>query len=245
MMDEKNTALTDKILVIDDDPELLDLVQRFMTSAGYDVSTFEDSREALAAFDASEFDLAIVDINLPHIDGLSLTRMFKDQSNIGIIILSGRIETTDRIIGLEFGADDYLVKPFEPRELLARARSVLRRRQENSILSSTKDKTFSFGGWTINETSRILTNPDREFEALTGGEFEMLLVLVNHPNRTLTRDQILEYLDKSDRPNFDRSIDTVLGRLRRKIEVDAKNPQFIKTVRGVGYMLTAEVRIRN
>lgn len=232
-----------KILVVEDELEMLETIDWYLKNAGFSVTVFSEGQQALNAVEASNFDLAILDINLPDIDGLSLTRLLKAQSNIGIIILSGRGETSDRILGLEYGADDYLAKPFELRELLARVRSVLRRLNEKAKVSTNGEKTYSFGEWTINETMRTLSGREGEIIELPRGEFDLLLMFVRHPKRPLTRNQILDLLGKTGGEGFDRSIDSAISRLRQKMELDTKNPEYIKTIQGVGYLLSAEVRI--
>ncbi len=233
-----------RILAVDDDEELLAMIDQFLTDSGYSVSVTSEGQQAVAALESSKFELAILDINLPDIDGLTLTRMFKAKSNAGIIILSGRGETPDRIIGLETGADDYLAKPFELRELLARIRSVLRR--TNGAAPSTDDGNheYRFDGWMVNEATRTLSDPEQNPVDLTTREFEMLLTFVKHPNRVLTREQILDLSSRADRPVYDRSVDTMVARLRRKLEADPANPKILTTVTGVGYMLKADVRIQ-
>jgi DNA-binding response OmpR family regulator len=231
------------VLVVDDDPDVLDIVERCLIDAGYQVATATTGPEATARTLAEKFDLAIVDIGLPGTDGLTLTRSFKEHTNIGIIILSGRGDTTDRIVGLEVGADDYISKPFEPRELLARVRSVLRRIAPGSTNESTDDgTTYSFNDWKLDAAGRKLISADGEVVSLTSGEFDMLLAFVTHPNRVLSRDQLLDLLTSGYRPAYDRSIDVRLGRLRRKIEIDPKAPELIKTIRNVGYIFSANVK---
>ncbi|MBT3787518.1 MAG: response regulator [Alphaproteobacteria bacterium] len=231
------------VLIVDDDPDVLEIVERCLVDAGYKVATAENGPDAMERIHQDNFDLAIVDIGLPGTDGLTLTRSFKEHTNIGIIILSGRGDTTDRIVGLEVGADDYVTKPFEPRELLARVRSVLRRVTASApVETQSTGETYSFDNWQLDAAGRKLISADGEAVSLTSGEFDMLLAFVTHANRVLSRDQLLDLLTSSYRPAFDRSIDVRLGRLRRKIEVDPKSPELIKTIRNVGYIFSATVK---
>ena len=194
----------------------------------------------------TEVDLIIVDLGLPDIDGLELTRSFKEKSDAGVIILSGRADTTEKVVGLELGADDYLTKPFEPRELLARVRSVLRRAETiEKPESSDNDESYVFDGWNLNISRRELLSPEGEIVELTSGEFDFLKVFVEHPNRVLSRDQILEFAYTNDSPAYDRSVDIRIARLRKKIERHTKSPQWIKTVRNAGYIFTASVSTEN
>ncbi|MBC8339408.1 MAG: response regulator [Rhodospirillales bacterium] len=231
-----------KILVVDDDPDVRDIVERCLVDAGYKVWTCGEGAMVLGVIQEQGIDLAIVDLVLPDTDGLALTRSLKEHSNIGVIILSGRGETTEKIIGLEIGADDYLAKPFEPRELLARVRSVLRRLvQTPSASPAAESMIFSFEGWNLDITARTLTSPKGEPVELSSGEFNLLKAFVEHPNRVLSRDQLLDFTHANDSPAFDRSVDVRVGRVRKKIEVDPQNPQFIKTIRNGGYMFAASV----
>jgi DNA-binding response OmpR family regulator len=232
------------ILVVDDDPDVLDIVDRCLADAGYRVATADNGPKAMDRIKSETFDLAIIDIGLPGMDGLTLTRSFKEHTNIGIIILSGRGDTTDRIVGLEVGADDYVTKPFEPRELLARVRSVLRRVGSNADDGEATEggSTYTFDDWRLDAAGRKLKSASGDYVQLTSGEFDMLLAFVMHPNRVLSRDQLLDLLTTSYRPAYDRSIDVRLGRLRRKIEADPKSPELIKTIRNVGYIFSATVK---
>ena len=230
-----------KILVVDDDPDVRDIVERCLADAGYQVLLLEDGSKVFDTISENAIDLAIVDLVLPDTDGLMLTRKIKEHSDIGVVILSGRGETTEKIIGLEVGADDYLSKPFEPRELLARVRSVLRRISQESPESSVEVTVFAFDDWRLDITARTLSSPKGEAVELSSGEFNLLKAFVEHPNRVLSRDQLLDYTHANDTPAFDRSVDVRVGRVRKKIEVDPQNPQFIKTIRNGGYMFAAKV----
>jgi two-component system OmpR family response regulator len=229
------------LLVVDDDRLLLDTVGSFLTDAGYHVTKAEDGQQALSTFAKQKFDLVIADLKLPGSDGLTMIRALRKISDVGIVILSGLGETTDRIIGLEVGADDYLAKPFELRELLARVRSVLRRMDARTTPVSSESQFYVFGGWKMDVTSRKLTSPEGQVVDLTSGEFNLLQAFVQHPNRVLSRNQLLDCMYHNYTPAFERAVDVQLGRLRRKIEKDPKKPQLIKTIRGAGYMFSPKV----
>ncbi len=192
----------------------------------------------------SPVDLVILDLMLPGEDGLTLARSLREDSNVGIIILTGRGETVDRIIGLEMGADDYLPKPFHLRELLARVKSVMRRVASGATLSGGAVRSrVRFGGWSLDLSSRELLSPGGEEVRLTTGEFDLLAAFVNNPNQVLTRDRLLDLARNREAGPFDRTIDVQVGRLRRKLEDDPQNPTMIKTVRGSGYIFTPTVEV--
>jgi DNA-binding response OmpR family regulator len=230
------------ILVVDDQQEICDLVREYLTDEGFRVSAASDGaglREVMARDPA---DLVILDLMLRGEDGLQLARELRNGSDVGIIILTGRGETVDRIIGLEMGADDYLPKPFHLRELLARVRSVLRRgTTRGGDRSDAPRARTRFSGWTLDLASRELLSPAGEEVRLTTGEFELLAAFVNHANQVLSRDRLLDLSRHREAGPFDRTIDVQVGRLRRKLEDDPKNPGMIKTVRGGGYIFTPPV----
>ena len=232
------------ILVVDDQKEICDVVQEYLTGEGYRVSTANDGNGMRRALSQSHVDLVILDLMLPGEDGLTLARGLRDESGIGIIILTGRGETVDRIIGLEMGADDYLPKPFHLRELLARVKSVLRRVQSRSdeVPQPTRTRA-SFAGWSLDLSSRELMSPAGEEVRLTTGEFDLLAAFVNNPNQVLSRDRLLDLARNREAGPFDRTIDVQVGRLRRKLEEDPQNPSLIKTVRGSGYIFTPTVEM--
>ena len=241
---------TKHILIIEDDPDVADVVSACLEDAEFKTTITASGQAALNIIADTNIDLCIVDLGLPDMDGLSLTREIKGRSNIGIVILSGRGETTERIIGLEVGADDYLAKPFEPRELLARVRSVIRRTQitsettEASYQPTTSDQPsnkYDFEGWHVDLSLLEIKGPDGVEPRLSSSEFNLLQAFIEHPNRILTRDQLLDIIHGDNTPAFDRSIDVQITRLRKKIESDPKTPRFIKTVRNRGYMFTAKV----
>ena len=231
------------VLVVDDDREIRDLLARFLCTHGYRIETAADGREMFAALSAGRFDLIVLDLMLPGEDGLSLCRRVRAGSDLPIIMLTAIGEDTDRIVGLEMGADDYLAKPFNPRELLARIRAVLRRATEiRRRPEGGRSRCFEFHGWMLDATRRCLHGPDGAPVDLTGGEFTLLLALVEHPDRVLTRDQLLDLTRGREAGPFDRSVDIQVSRLRRKIENDPKRPALIKTVRSGGYVFAGEVR---
>jgi two-component system, OmpR family, response regulator len=230
------------ILVVDDQQEICDLVREYLTDEGFRVSTATDGASMREAMAREPVDLVILDLMLDGEDGLQLARELRTQSEIGIIILTGRGETVDRIIGLEMGADDYLPKPFHLRELLARVRSVLRRAASRTAEKSLgRRPRVSFADWTLDLSSRELFSPAGEDVRLTTGEFELLSAFVNNANRVLSRDRLLDLSRHREAGPFDRTIDVQVGRLRRKLEDDPKNPTLIKTVRGGGYIFTPEI----
>lgn len=240
---------TPHILIVDDDREIRDLLSRFLVKHGLRVSTAADGREMASVLDGGAIDLIVLDLMLPGDDGLTLTRNLRANrsaqgGDVPIIMLTAMGEETDRIIGLEMGADDYLAKPFNPRELLARIKAVLRRFETLPVPISVSDEgneILSFAGWTLNTQARILADPEGEAVEISGGEFELLQAFVTHPGRVLNRDQLLDMARGRDAQPFDRSIDVQVSRLRKKIEPDPKKPELIKTVRGGGYMFTPSV----
>jgi len=231
------------ILVVEDDPDMRAVVQQTLTRGGYRVTALSGGAKVPAVLAAGGIDLAVVDLGLPDTDGLALTQLIRASHHIGVIILSGRGETTDRIVGLEVGADDYLAKPFEPRELVARVRSVLRRLDERESKDPTEERepTYAFNGWKLDCSAMSLFSPDETAVPLTTGEFKLLQALVERANRVLKRDKLLDLISTNDAAAFDRSIDVRVGRLRRKLGDDSKNPQLIKTVRNGGYIFVAKV----
>jgi two-component system, OmpR family, response regulator len=232
------------ILVVDDDREIRDLVTRYLSKHGLRVRGAADGREMRRVLKSWSIDLIILDLMLPGEDGLSLCRSLRANSKIPIIMLTAMGEETDRIVGLEMGADDYVAKPFNPRELLARIKAVLRR-AESGPASKSEDADRpglnAFEGWQLDLDSRELTSPQGVLVSLSAGEFELLSAFVTHPQRVLTRDQLLDLARGRQAQPFDRAIDVQVSRLRRKIEVDPGNPILIKTVRGGGYLFTPRV----
>ena len=230
------------ILVVDDQREICDLVQDYLSDEGYRVSIANDGAAMRRVMAQSAVDLVILDLMLPGEDGLTLARALRDVSDVGIIILTGRGDTVDRIIGLEMGADDYLPKPFHPRELLARVRSVLRRVSSRTAENASAARSRArFAGWNLDLASRELRSPSGKEVRLTTGEFDLLAVFVNNANQVLTRDRLLDLARNREGGPYDRTIDVQVGRLRRKLESDPQKPTLIKTVRGSGYIFTPPI----
>ncbi len=230
------------ILVVDDDREIRDLLAKFLERQRLRITTARDGKEARRAFLNGHFQLVVLDLMMPGEDGLELARWLRSEGKVPIIMLTAMAEETDRIIGLELGADDYVTKPFNPRELLARIRAVLRRAGDPAEPKHDPSlRALRFSGWTIEPARRRLLNPEGVEVALTGGEFDLLLALVERANRVLTRDMLLDLLRGRQAGPFDRAIDVAVSRLRRKLEDDGRRAQLIKTVRGGGYVLAAKV----
>ena len=229
------------ILVVDDQREICDMVQDYLSGEGYRVSIAHDGGGMRRELAQSPADLVILDLMLPGEDGLTLARSLREESNVGIIILTGRGETVDRIIGLEMGADDYLPKPFHLRELLARIKSVLRRVSSRVSERAVQRPQARFAGWQLDLSSRELFSPTGKEVRLTTGEFDLLAAFVNNANQVLTRDRLLDLARNREAGPFDRTIDVQVGRLRRKLEDDPQRPSIIKTVRGTGYIFTPTV----
>ena len=235
-------ATPDHVLVVDDDAETRGLLQEYLQKQGYRVTTAADGKALRAALAAARPDLIVLDVMLPGEDGLQLCRELRSRSNLPVIMLTARGEETDRIVGLEMGADDYLAKPFNPRELLARIKSVLRRaRSLPENLEPEAAKAFRFAGWTLDAATRDLTAPDGVVVPLSGTEFKLLRVFLSHPNRVLSRDQLIELMVSREAGPFDRAIDVQVSRLRQRLRDDAREPRIIKTVRGEGYVLASGV----
>jgi two-component system, OmpR family, response regulator len=232
-------SLRHRLLVVDDDPDITDLITNYFTAQGFDVTAAHSADQMRQALDREQIDLVLLDIGLPDGDGIALTRTLRERWHGAVIIVSGKGESVDRIVGLEVGADDYVTKPFELRELLARAKSVLRRM--GTAPSGSEREVIAFEGWRIDLQARTLHNPQHEEVELTTGEFDLLSVFVRHPNRVLSRDQILDLTRNRPAGPFDRTIDVQVGRLRKKIEKDPEHPALIKAVRGAGYVFTASV----
>jgi two-component system OmpR family response regulator len=230
------------LLVVDDHREIRDLVSRFMSKHGFRVTVARDGAEMRKVLKSSAIDLVVLDLMLPGEDGLTLCRELRARSNIPIVMLTAMGEETDRIVGLEMGADDYLPKPFNPRELLARVKAVLRRAESLPDKGRPPDaKVVRFGEWTFDTAKRELKGADGVVVPLSTGEYTLLMTFVEHPQRVLNRDQLLDLTHGRAATPFDRSIDTQVSRLRRKIEKDPKDPEIIKTVWGGGYVFTPSV----
>jgi two-component system OmpR family response regulator len=232
---------TAHIVIVDDQKEICEVVQEYLSGEGYRVSTANDGAEMRRVIAQSPADLVILDLMLPGEDGLTLARALREESNVGIIILTGRGETVDRIIGLEMGADDYLPKPFHLRELLARVKTVLRRVRTQSAERPAARARARFAGWHLDLSSRELWSPAGQEVRLTTGEFDLLSAFVSNANQVLSRDRLLDLARNREAGPFDRTIDVQVGRLRRKLEDDSQRPTMIKTVRGSGYIFTPTV----
>ncbi|EOA05670.1 DNA-binding response regulator [Herbaspirillum sp. BH-1] len=230
------------ILVVDDDRDIRTLLAEYLDSNGLRTLTATNGSEMRRVLEESRVDLIVLDLTLPGEDGLTLCRNLRATSSVPVIMLTARGEPLDRILGLEMGADDYLAKPFEPRELFARIRSVLRRTQALPPNMAQPDvATMRFAGWTLDLTARHLVNRDGVVVALSGAEFRLLKVFLDHPNRVLNRDQLLELTQGRESDPFDRSVDIQISRLRQKLGDDARTPTIIKTVRNEGYVLATTV----
>ena len=228
-----------QILIVDDDADIRELISDYLTGHGFEVAVADGAAAMRACVQQRVPDVVLLDIGLPGEDGLSLARYLREHHDIGIIMVSGAGETVDRIVGLEVGADDYVSKPFDPRELHARIKSVLRRYQRASAEApapTATDHRIPVGQCQLNTVSHQLLGPDGTEIPLTAMEFDLLKVFLDRPGRPLSRDQILTYTQNREWDPYDRSIDIRIARLRKKIETDPDNPSLIKTVRGVGYM---------
>lgn len=232
----------EKILLVDDDRGIRDLLEKFLSKNGYNVVIAQNGREMFKQINQRKCDLVILDLMLPGEDGLELCRKLRAFSFIPVLMLTAKTEETDRIVGLEMGADDYLGKPFSPNELLARIRAVMRRSLKN-ILGNTNPSIdiFNFSHWSLNRLTRQLFSPEKMEVIVSASEFNLLVAFLEHPLRVLTRDQLLEMTKNRLCGPYDRSIDIQISRIRHKIEEDPKKPALLKTVRGGGYMLACPV----
>lgn len=231
------------ILVVDDDSEICQLLNDYLRQHDYEVSTAHNGQQMHQQLSQQTIDLIILDVMLPGDDGLVLCQQLVKQCNIPILMLSAQGEATDRIVGLEVGADDYISKPFNPRELLARIKALLRRQQkaQRTESNSTRMPYLQFDDWHVDRNRRVLINPKKVIVALTQGEYDLLIALLENPRHVLTRNQLLEHTRGREAGPLDRTIDVQIGRLRKKIEKDPKQPQLITTVRGGGYQLCCDV----
>ena len=230
------------ILVVEDDREISALVAKYLRANECRVSVAGDGREMDRVLAESRIDLIVLDLMLPGEDGLSLCRHLRAASAVPIVMLTAKSEEIDRIIGLEMGADDYLPKPFNSRELLARIRAVLRRRMTEPVSTSgPAGQTIAFAGWQVNLALRELLSPEGAKVAVTGAEFDLLHAFCERPGRVLSRDQLLDLTQGRVAGPYERSIDVRVSRLRQKIEQDPREPEFIKTIRSGGYLFTPQV----
>jgi DNA-binding response OmpR family regulator len=236
------------ILVVDDEPLIRSMLGKYLVEEGYRVSGAGDGDSMRAVLEHEQVDLVLLDLMIPGEDGLSLARHIRQRSDVPIIIVTARHDLIDRVAGLEAGADDYIEKPFHLREILARIRTVMRRAPRTSAVPLAIDgdgagsDTFVFSGWLLDVAKRELrANGDGTVVPLTAAEFDLLIVFVRHPNRILNRNQLMDFAKGREWAASDRAIDSQVVRLRRKIERDPSTPELIKTVRGAGYLLTAQV----
>lgn len=237
-----------RIVVVDDAPEIRDLIDMYLSGEGFTVETADSGLALREVMKREPADLVLLDLGLPGEDGLSLTRFLREHYDVGIIIVTGKGEVFDRVIGLEVGADDYVSKPFELRELLARVRSVLRRArrprrsgEEPAGPAVDDEARLHFAGFALDLRQRQLFAADGREVPLSTGEFTLLHIFARHPNHVLTRDTLIDLIHNRKAGPFDRSVDVQVGRLRRKIEREPDRPQLIKSVRGVGYVFTPTV----
>jgi two-component system OmpR family response regulator len=235
----------DRILIVDDDLEIRRLLVDYLARNGFEAIAARDGREMWQALERHAVDLIVLDLMLPDSDGLTLCRELRTRSNLPVLMLTARGEEADRIVGIEMGADDYLVKPFSPRELLARIKTILRRtRALPPNLRPESQRCLAFAGWLLDTATRGLTAPDGVAVPLSGGEYRLLHILLQHPNRVFNRDQLVELIHGRTAEPYDRAIDVQVSRLRQRLRDDSREPQLIQTVRGEGYVLAAAVEGR-
>lgn len=231
------------VLIVDDETEIIRPLKRFLTEHGLRVSTADGGRNMRKVLEDSAIDIILLDIMMPGEDGLTLCRYVQEKYKIPVILLTALSDDADKVVGLEIGADDYISKPFNARVLLARLKAVLRRCQHDEVspVEETEVVSISFGNWTLDVNQRELLDSDDVSLALSAAEFRLLQVFLQRPQRVLSRDQLLDLTKGVEAKAFDRSIDNLISRLRRKIEVDSNSPRIIKTVRGGGYMLAVSI----
>jgi DNA-binding response OmpR family regulator len=240
-MDNANT----RILVVDDEPEIRVLLRKCFEREGFEVAEAKDGAELRASFEQRSPSLITLDLTLGGEDGLELAREVRAKCNVPIIMITGKGDTIDRVVGLELGADDYIAKPFQLREVVARVRAVLRRygaSEPGAPPASAGHERYGFDGMVLDLTSRELSDGASKLQELTTAEFNLLAIFVKRPHRVLSRDNIMDLLKGHDWSPADRSIDALVGRLRKKVEPDHERPRLIKTVRGIGYAFTADVK---
>jgi DNA-binding response OmpR family regulator len=229
------------VLIVDDERDILDPLASYLSKNGFRVSKARDAAAAREIIAAHAIDIALIDIMMPGEDGLSLTGFIRATQKTPVILLTAKAEETDRIVGLELGADDYVTKPFSPRELVARIKAVLRRSSSDRVTAPDAE-AFAIGDWVLRTGERELVGKDGQAVPLSTGEYNLLLAFVTHPRRVLTRDQLLDLSQGREMAAFERSIDNHISRLRKKLEADPREPKLIKTVWGGGYTLAADVR---
>ncbi|MBO9498144.1 MAG: response regulator [Novosphingobium sp.] len=234
-------AAPTRILLVDDEPSLREPLADYLTRQGFAVSPAASAAEARSLLLKFTPDLVLLDIMMPGEDGLSLCRHLSEAKDLPVILLTAKGEATDRIVGLEIGADDYVVKPFEPRELVARIKSVLRRAARGTV-APQEDAHYEFEGWRLDPVKRRLTDPEGAVIAISSAEFRLLIAFLDHPRQVMDRDRLLDMVQGREAHLFDRAVDNQVSRLRRKIESAMREPRLIQTVRGGGYVLAADVR---
>ncbi|RPF71576.1 response regulator [Aurantiacibacter spongiae] len=242
--ERRRGAVTDdpvNLLLVDDDTSLREALADYLSRQGFVVRQANDASKARSALGSESFDLVLLDIMMPGEDGLSLCRHLVEARQLPVIFLTARGEATDRIVGLEIGADDYVVKPFEPRELVARIRSVLRRVGRGASVPAEDDAPYEFDGWQLDPLKRRLTDPDGTVVPISSAEFRLLTALLDHPRQVMDRDRLLDMVQGREAHLFDRAVDNQVSRLRRKIEEDSRDPKLIQTVWGGGYRLACDV----
>ncbi len=234
------------LLAVDDDPKVLDILDKYFSGRGFQITTCNNPENALDLVASKDPDLILLDVNMPGKDGFTLCREIRQTSQVPIIMLTAEEQETDRVLGLELGADDYVLKPFSSRELEARIKAALRRigGTEAPKGQYSKSDNFYFGNWVLDTGRRELRAKDGDAITVTGGEYRLLLAFVEHPNRVLSRDQIMNLTKGHDSNPFDRSVDVQVGRLRKKLGDDGPDYQIIKTFRGEGYVLVTPVEVR-
>jgi DNA-binding response OmpR family regulator len=228
----------ERIAVVDDDPSIRETLEGFLQAEGYEICCAADADELDRVMRVKHIDLVLLDIRLPGRDGLSLTRELREKSEIGIILITGRNDKVDRILGLEYGADDYIAKPVDERELLPRVRNLLRRVAHSRSAHASAPATLAIGAFLLDTRARNLTDVEGRSVPLTTAEFDLLAVLVRHAGQVMSRERLISATKRRRFESMDRTIDTLVRRLRRKIEVDPDNPHLIKTVHGTGYLFS-------
>jgi two-component system, OmpR family, response regulator len=230
------------LLVVDDDEEIVQLLTRYLNGHGFQVFAAGSAAQSRAVMGAESIDLVLLDLGLPDEDGLSLLKDLQSIWNVSVIVVTGRGDAVERIVGLELGADDYVTKPFDFRELVARIRTVLRRARTTPETAPPKSQVLTFDRLKLDLSARQLSDREGRDIPLTTGEFDLLQVLLKHPRQILSRDQLMNHIHGRDAGPFDRAIDVQIARLRRKLETDPNEPRLIKSVRGAGYLFAADVR---
>jgi two-component system OmpR family response regulator len=234
--------MRDRVLIVDDDEDIQSLLEAYLRKNGFDAQAVPDGKAMWEAFAAKPVSMVVLDLMLPGEDGLSLCRQLRSRSQVPVLMLTARGEAVDRILGLEMGADDYLPKPFDPRELLARIRSILRRAKSLPAGTETDvPEAFGFSGWRLDTRARNLYAPDGVVVPLSGAEYRLLLIFLRNSNVVLSRDQLSNFTFGRDADPLDRTIDMQVSRLRERLREEARDPEIIKTVRGKGYVLATRV----